>query len=185
METFLLLFFQVISVAILLIVTVLIPIGIPGAFISSFAALIWFFATGREMFEIWHLVLFFGAAILGEVLEQIMGMIGAKKFGSSKKGMWGAMLGGILGAILGSFIPIPVVGSIIGVFVGCFALTFAFEYFWAKKNDKESLKAGMGALIGKVVAVTVKYAVAFSILIIIIVIFIKYDINFFSGDLNV
>ena len=184
MSAFILITMQIVTVLILFGLTIFLPVGVPAAFISSVAAIIWFFSTGQEMFSIWSLGFFIFGAVVGEVLEQVMGLLGAKKFGASKKGMWGAVLGGLLGAVLGSFIPIPIVGTILGVFVGCFALTFVFEYLLAKRDHKESLKAGMGALIGKVIAVSVKYSIAFTILIFIVAVFVKYDINYFKGKFN-
>ena len=143
-------------------------LGIPGNFIEAVIALIYLLFGKENTIELRHFILILCLSISGEVVEQLMGILGAKKFGASKKGMLGAFLGAIIGGIAGSAI-LPVIGTVIGVFLGCFLLTFIFEYLIEKKDPDSSIAAGVGALLGKVVAVSYKYAAGFVILIIFII----------------
>ena len=93
-------------------------------------------------------------AAAGEALEYMSGILGARKFGATKKGMIGALVGGIIGAFVLTFV-LPVIGTAVGVFAGTFAGAFAGEYL-SGAGISSSSKAGFGALLGRIFAVAVK-----------------------------
>ena len=139
-------------------------LGLPGNFIPVIAALIAVLTGNGESFTWGWFFLFLLIAVSGEVVDQITGIMGAKKYGSSKAGMLGAVIGGFTGAVLGTAV-LPVIGSLAGVFIGCFTLTFAFEYIFSRKTAGESRKAGIGAVLGKAAATAYKFIAGFVLIV--------------------
>jgi uncharacterized protein YqgC (DUF456 family) len=84
------------------------------------------------------------------VADYAAGAVGAKAFGSSWWGLFGAFLGMIVG------FPLGLPGLIFGPIVGAIVL----EYF--KEPDfKRAGKVGLGTLVGFILGTAVKYALAF------------------------
>jgi uncharacterized protein len=81
------------------------------------------------------------------VADYIANMIGIKKYGGSKAGIWGSTIG----IIVGPFV-IPFLGILIGPFIGAIAAELIFN----KRNFTESLKIGFGSVIGFISSVITK-----------------------------
>ncbi|MDQ1145028.1 uncharacterized protein YqgC (DUF456 family) [Bacillus sp. SORGH_AS 510] len=81
------------------------------------------------------------------VADYIANMIGIKKYGGSKAGVWGSTIG----LILGPFV-IPVLGIIIGPFIGAIAAELIFN----KREFLDSVKIGFGSVIGFISSVVTK-----------------------------
>ena len=93
-------------------------------------------------------------AIVGEVLDYILGFLGAKISGAKFKSLlWGA-----LGLIIG-FILYPPFGGIAGLFLGI----VISEIIIFKKGLK-SLKAGFGGVIGSIAGLIIKIILAITFL---------------------
>ncbi|WLR56326.1 DUF456 family protein [Mesobacillus subterraneus] len=102
----------------------------------SFEPFNWLFWTVQGLF----VALLFGA-------DYIANIIGVKKYGGSKAGMWGSTIG----LLVGPFV-IPVLGILVGPFLGA-ALA---ELFVNKKNLNEAIKVGFGSVVGFVSSVVTK-----------------------------
>jgi uncharacterized protein len=140
-------------------------LGIPGNFAGPLVALVYLLLTDGPMG--WgKFVVMLILAISGEIMDGLMGLLGAKKYGASKKGMIAAGIGGFAGALIGGAV-VPVIGSVIGVFLGIFLCTFITEYRLEEKDVESSRLAGKGAVIGKMLALAYKYAVGLVILILL------------------
>ncbi len=140
-------------------------IGIPGNFAGPLVALIYLLATDVPL--TWgRFVVMLLLALSGEAMDTLMGILGAKKFGASKKGMTAAVLGGFAGALVGGMI-VPVAGSVIGVFLGIFLFTFLVEFRIEEKGVAEAKKAGWGAVLGRLAAMAWKYAAGLGILLLL------------------
>lgn len=85
--------------------------------------------------------------ILLFVADYIANMIGIKKYGGSKAGIWGSTIGMIVGPFV-----IPFLGILIGPFIGAIAAELIFN----KRNFKESIKIGFGSVIGFISSVITK-----------------------------
>jgi uncharacterized protein len=85
-------------------------------------------------------VLLFGA-------DYVANIVGIKKYGGSKAGIWGSTIG----IILGPFV-IPFLGIIIGPFIGAIAA----EIIIHKRGFTESIKIGFGSVIGFISSVITK-----------------------------
>jgi len=92
---------------------------------ASFSILFW---SIQGMFV---LLLFFA--------DYLANLVGVKKYGGTKAGIWGSTIG----LLAGPFV-IPVAGIIIGPFLGAFIA----ELLVSKANWKTALKVGMGSVIG-------------------------------------
>lgn len=114
----------------------------------SFADLGWLFWTIQILF----IVLLF-------VADSLANLVGVKKFGGTKAGMWGSTIG----LLIGPFI-IPIAGILIGPFIGA----VIGELLVTKTEYKQALKAGVGSLVGFLTSIVTKGIIQ----VIMIVIFI-------------
>lgn len=102
----------------------------------SFEPFNWFFWVVQGLF----LVLLFGA-------DFVANMIGVKKYGGTKAGIWGSTIG----ILVGPFV-IPFLGIIIGPFLGAILA----EWLVNKKEFKDAMKIGFGSVIGFISSVVTK-----------------------------
>lgn len=107
--------------------------------IASFEEMSWLFWVIQALF----VILLFGADTLANV-------VGVKKFGGSKAGMWGSTIG----LLIGPFV-IPVAGILIGPFLGAFLA----ELLVTRTGVKQSLKTGIGSIVGFFTSIAAKGAV--------------------------
>lgn len=114
--------------------------------------------------------------IVGEGIEYLGVIIGAKKFGASNRAIVGALLGGILGAFLGVWF--LGIGIVPGTFVGIFCGAFLAE--WTRQRDfKRAFKSGAGGVVGRIIAIAGKVVVA-----LIMILFMLNRILFYSPVFN-
>ncbi|MFE8695424.1 DUF456 domain-containing protein [Cytobacillus sp. FJAT-53684] len=102
----------------------------------SFEPFNWLFWLIQGLF----VLLLFGA-------DYVANLIGIKKFGGSKAGIWGSTIGMLVGPFV-----IPVIGIIIGPFLGAIIAELAVN----KKEWKEAVKIGFGSVIGFISSVITK-----------------------------
>jgi uncharacterized protein YqgC (DUF456 family) len=94
------------------------------------------------------LLVFYALLTIGvTVADYILPMLGAKRFGSSKYGVWGA----IIGLIVGPFI-IPIIGVLIGPFIGA----VLGEIMGDKKKFEDAMRAGLGSFLGLLSGMIIK-----------------------------
>jgi uncharacterized protein len=79
--------------------------------------------------------------VLMIVMDYVLPLLGAKKYGSSKWGAWGSVLGMVIGVFWSPF------GMLVGAFVGA----IVGEWLAGKKGE-EALKAGWGVMVGTMFA---------------------------------
>jgi uncharacterized protein YqgC (DUF456 family) len=136
---------------------VAILIGMGGNFILLGLALLtaWVGDFDHLSFTLW---LGLGAlAVFGEVVEALLGVVTARRFGATRWGMIGTLVGGLLGAAAGTAW-LPVIGSLIGAILGAFAGAFLGEVLGGS-SAREGARAGTGAFVGRVAATTFKMGV--------------------------
>ncbi len=98
-----------------------------------------------------------GLAVLGEVVEALLGVAVARGFGATRWGMIGTFIGGLAGAAVGTAW-IPLLGSLVGAFAGAFVGAFAGEILGGRRVP-ESARAGTGAFLGRVAATAFKLGI--------------------------
>ena len=136
-----------------------VPIGMPGTWVFIGLALVFALFTGFAQITWTVLLLLVAAATVGEIIEFIGGLLGARYGGAGKSGMIAATVGGLVGAIAGTaLIPIPVIGSLLGAMGLCFAAVLVVEYHRLRDYEGAS-RAGFWALAGKMVSLFAKTAI--------------------------
>jgi hypothetical protein len=138
---------------------IVIPLGLPGAWILLALALLAAWLGGFAAIGWQALALMLLLVILAEILEAILGSAMARKFGASWWGVFGAFAGGFLGAIIGSAI-LPLIGTLAGAFLGAAAGAVALEAWHQRRLDQSALRAGWGAFLGKLLAALLKVSLA-------------------------
>jgi uncharacterized protein len=102
----------------------------------TFEPFSWFFWLVQGLF----IVLLF-------IADYVSNLVGVKKFGGTKAGIWGSTIG----LLVGPFI-IPAFGIIVGPFLGAVIA----ELIVHRTNVKEALKIGFGSVIGFISSVITK-----------------------------
>jgi len=134
-------------VLILGLVGCILPI-LPGPPLSFLALILLSIAKGWQVFSTQFLVIMAALTIVVTVLDYIVPAAGAKKYGASKLGVWGAVIGMIIGLIF--FPPLGVfVGALVGAILGEMV---------AGKEGKSALKAGWGVFMGTIFGIAIKLA---------------------------
>jgi uncharacterized protein len=88
-------------------------------------------------------------AVIGEIVEFVAGMAGARRAGASVWGAIGALIGSIVGAVVGTFtIPLPIVGSLLGACGGAAAGAWLVETSRGRPPD-QAAAVGTSAAIGR------------------------------------
>jgi uncharacterized protein YqgC (DUF456 family) len=141
-------------------------IGLPGNWILVGAAFLVGLFTGFSKMTFVYFLLCLGLAILGEVIESLLGIVVVAKRGGSKLGVLGSVVGGFAGVVLGSGI-YPPIGSVIFGFIGAF---FGAVFGELLKNPEMNiaLRVGFWSFIGRMSAMAAKLSVGCVIFWIII-----------------
>ncbi len=134
--------------------------GFPGTLVIFLSALIYSIASGFEKITIGMLLGLGLLMVCGEILEYVFGVIGAKRFGASKKGIVCSLVGGFVGAVLGA----PLLfgfGAVVGAFVGAFVGATVVELITRGPGGwKEALRSGFGSFLGRMAGMITKIALA-------------------------
>ncbi|HEY7534794.1 MAG TPA: DUF456 domain-containing protein [Thermodesulfobacteriota bacterium] len=122
--------------------------GLPGTFIILADAILYAWYGGFKEITYKVILMLVFLTISGEVIEYILGIVGAKKRGASKRAIIASIAGGIAGAIICAPFLFGI-GSLIGAFLGAFAGAFLIEYYQGMGID-QAVESGWGALLGRV-----------------------------------
>jgi uncharacterized protein len=87
--------------------------------------------------------------IVAHVLEMFSSAVGAKYFGSTRWGIWGAIIGGIVGLFFG----LP------GIFIGPIVGALLFEIAFARREWKPAAKSTWGTLVGTTAGLVLKVGI--------------------------
>jgi uncharacterized protein len=112
---------------------------------------IWFWSI-----QILFVILLFGA-------DTLSNLVGVKKFGGSKAGMWGSTIG----LLIGPFV-IPVAGILVGPFLGAVIAELAVSRIGVKR----ALKTGIGSLVGFLTSVVTK-GIVMAVMLVVFFLFVK------------
>ncbi|WP_346858347.1 DUF456 domain-containing protein [uncultured Draconibacterium sp.] len=110
---------------------------IPGPPLSYIGLLLLHFTKGYQ-FSSKFLIVWAVITVIVYALDYIIPVWGTKKFGGSKRGVWGSIIGLVFGLFL-----FPPFGIIIGPFAGA-----VIGELTAGKDHSAALKSGFGSFIG-------------------------------------
>jgi len=147
-----------VDLLIIVLASLFILLGIIGSFIpiipgplSSWSGLLILSFSSSITISPFFLVLSFIIALFIFIIDNIISILGAKKFGGGKGSVIGSSIGLILGIIfLGPF------GLLFGPFTGA----FLGELYMNQDNKKGALKAAIGALLGFITGVSLKLMIS-------------------------
>ncbi len=120
--------------------------GVPGPPFSFLALVLMSAAKGWEPFSLNFLIIMALITLVVTALDYVVPAAGAKKFGASRYGFWGAILGMLVGIIF-----FPPLGMIIGAFLGAIVGEMVVG-----KPSPEALKAGWGVFVGIMFGMIIK-----------------------------
>ena len=120
--------------------------GIAGPPFSFLALICLSIAKKWEPFSVRFLIVMGVLTVVVQVLDYLLPAVGAKKFGATRYGFWGAIIGMLFGIIF-----VPPFGIIIGAFFGAL-----IGEVIAGKKAYEALKAGWGVFVGVMVGILLK-----------------------------
>jgi len=146
---------QLLLAAVMFLGLIMIPFGLPGTWIIAAAALGYQLLVPGTI-SMFTIVVVFGLAVVGEVLEFSLSAKYTRKYGGSRRASWGAIIGGMIGAFAG--VPVPLIGPVLGAFAGAFVGAFIGEFSRAGEGGTAT-RAATGALIGRAVAAAMKVAI--------------------------
>jgi uncharacterized protein YqgC (DUF456 family) len=104
----------------------------------NYVALLLLHFTARYHFSIRFLLIWALITVIVVTLDYVIPVWGTKKFGGSRRGVWGS----IGGLIVGMFF-FPPLGIIVGPIIGAILAELS-----GGKNQRDALKAGLGSFIG-------------------------------------
>lgn len=128
-------------------------------------------ADDRQTFGWWVLGGCLVIAVIGEIVEFFAGVLGAKKGGSTKAGMWGALIGGIVGVFVFTplFFFVPLIATFFGAVLGTFVGAVIGELTAERATVTGSMKPAIGATIGRVIGTTSKVGIAIAMWLVLTV----------------
>jgi len=125
--------------------------ALPGVVLNYAALLLLYLGKGENQISLCTLVVFGILTFLVTLLDYILPLLGAKKYGASRIGVWGAAIGMLIGTIF-----FPPFGIIFGLLIGAFI---------AGKNQSQALKAGFATFLGSLTSIVVKLLLAIVMMI--------------------
>jgi uncharacterized protein YqgC (DUF456 family) len=131
--------------------------GIGGTFLIAIGAGIYNLLTWSMAISLNALIWVTGLAIIGELLEWIITMIGMKAGGTSKNALIGTIAGAVAGGMLLS--AIPIIGTIIGIVLGAIIGAYLSELMHTQ-NPAKAWKAAKTALLGRALVSLSKFLLA-------------------------
>ena len=137
---------------------------VPGLIISWLGILLLFWVPEIEVSSslLWITL---AVTLLILILDYIIPILGTKKLGGSKFGVYGAGIGLVVGLLS----PIPL-GILIGPFIGA----YLGEVVFAKKARQPALKAALGSFLGFLTSTVLELLASLSFFVIFIYKLIEY-----------
>lgn len=130
--------------------------NLPGNFIILGLSLLFAWYEGFERLDIRLLIVLAAIALLAELVDFLIGVIGAKRYKSSNRAIFVSIIFGLIGGILLSPLFLGL-GALIGAFAGAYIGALLVELLDGK-NLSESLNSAWGVFLGRLGGVFSKVA---------------------------
>lgn len=145
-----------IFLAMLLATQLLHVLGLPANWLLLLLVAAWAYLNPLADMPAWFFMLLGGLAMFGELFEQVIQVLGARRYGTSGKGFLGAFIGGFAGGILGAPIMFGL-GALPGTLLGAYGGGLFFELMH-NRPVAEAHRSAMGNLFSRVLGIVVKLA---------------------------
>lgn len=116
----------------------------------SYVGLILLHLTERYQFSTNFLIVWGVITVVVYVLDYLIPIWGTKRFGGSKRGVWGSIIGLLVGMFL-----FPPFGIIVGPFLGA-----VLGELSSGKQSREAFRSGLGSFLGFLVGTLLKLIVS-------------------------
>src|SRR5262249_4050689 len=107
--------------------------------------------------DLWVIVFLAILAVLGEILEFFVSVVGGKKLDVSTGAIISSVVGGLIGAVIG--VPVFLIGSLLGLLLGAFLGAFIYELIMTKQIGL-ALKSALAVFFSRMVASFIKTCIA-------------------------
>jgi len=141
-------------------------LSVPGNWLILVLALAAGAVEGFQQINLFIILVLLALALLGELLEFLIGYAGARAKGASRWASLAAIVFAIAGALLLAGW-IPVVGALLGAFAGAFLGAFLVELL-SKGKAELAYKAGLAAMFGRLGAILSKLAAGAAMIALVI-----------------
>jgi uncharacterized protein len=129
--------------------------GVPVALVTTILA---GWLTGFDRIDVATIVWVAVLAALAQGFDLVGNLIGARRFGAGRAGIWGGVVGSLVGLVV-----LPPWGFLLGALLG--ATTFEVL---AGRPPREAWRAGVGALLGTLAGVGGKLVIVVVIAVVVI-----------------
>jgi len=129
--------------------------GVPVALVATLLAAWW---TGFERIDVATVVWVAVLTALAQGFDVLGNLIGARRFGAGRAGIWGGVVGSLVGIIV-----FPPWGFLVGALLGATAAEAL-----AGRPPAEAWRAGIGALLGTLAGVGGKLVVVVVIAVVVV-----------------
>jgi uncharacterized protein YqgC (DUF456 family) len=123
----------------------LLPV-VPGPPLSFLALLLISLAKNWEPFSATFLIVMGCLTAAVAVMDYLIPIKGAQKYGASRYGIWGSMIGMLVGIFF-----FPPLGMILGAFLGAF-----LGELFAGRAGRDAVRAGWGTFMGTMLSTVLK-----------------------------
>ena len=121
--------------------------GLPGISLNYISLILLYTAKGEAGFSLQILIVFGVLTFLVLLLDYILPLAGAKKYGASRIGVWGAAIGMLIGIVF-----FPPFGIIFGLLVGAFTGEMI-----AGKDQSQALRSSFATFLGTLTSMVVRF----------------------------
>lgn len=126
---------------------------VPGAPLLFLGLLFGAWAEDFQYIGSRTLLLLAGMAAMTYVVEIVASALGVKKFGGSRRAMFGAVLGGFIGLLFG--VPGVILGPFVGAIIGELSL---------QRSLDQASRAGFGTVVGMAIGIAGKLAIGMAMI---------------------
>ena len=131
------------------IIGVILP-ALPGIVLNYIALILLYIAKGEVEYNLRMLIVFGMLTLSVTLLDYILPLLGARKYGASRMGVWGAVIGMLVGILF-----FPPFGIIFGLLIGAF-----LGELIAGKEQSQAFRAGFATFLGSLTSMVVKLLLA-------------------------
>lgn len=139
--------------------------GLPGTWMILGATALYAVVTGFAPVGGGMLLVLALLALAGEFVEYLLGIAGARRFGSSHRGIVFSILGGFIGAVVGAPFFFGF-GAVLGALAGAFLGAVLIELLtYGPTEWKQAVRSGWGNFLGRMAGMITKVSIAIGMIV--------------------